>query len=77
MPLAGRTITLPSDIVLPVKGGTDIWEKSQVAMFGLGRTLAEFEQMCNDDQAWAVATWRTRQKLRSIEALEAHRKRGK
>ena len=58
-------------------GGTDIWEKSQVALFGLHRTLDEFEQMGEDDQAWAIATWRTRQQLRAIEALERYRKRSK
>jgi hypothetical protein len=77
LPLAGREISLPSEIRLPVTGGTDVWERSQIAMFGLHCTLSEFEQISTDDQAWAVATWRTRQKLKSIEALEAHRKRGK
>jgi hypothetical protein len=66
-------VNLPSDLSLPVTGGTDIWEKSQIA-FKLGMTLTQFGQLSGDDQAWAVATWRTQQKLRAIEALESKRK---
>jgi hypothetical protein len=40
----------------------------------MGKFLSEFETMDHDDQAWAIAVWRTKAKIRAIEALEQHRK---
>jgi hypothetical protein len=70
-PLADRAVNLPADLRLPVDGGSDIWERSQVA-WELGRTLSEFEGLDQEDQEWALAVWRTKRKLGAIEALESY-----
>ena len=61
---------------MPVEGGTDLWERAVVA-FELRRTLSEFEELDHEDQAWAIATWRTKNKLRNIESVVGHERRNK
>lgn len=52
-----------------------MWEHAEVMMFGLHRTLGEWNAMTEEDQNWAIATWRTKNKLRSIESVVAHERR--
>ena len=43
--------------------------------FELRRTLSEFEELDHEDQAWAIATWRTKNKLKLIESVVGHERR--
>jgi hypothetical protein len=74
LPLPDAEINLPSKLQSPVTGGSDVWEHAQVAL-GLGETLPEFEERPQEQQNWAIATWRTMRRISTIELLESEERK--
>ena len=50
-----------------------MWERAHVA-WELNRTMSEFDDLSLEDQNYALATWRTMQKLENIKVIEQARK---
>ena len=73
-PLADQEVSLPSKLrVSGLSGGTALWERAHVA-WELNRTMSEFDDLSLEDQNYALATWRTMQKLENIKVIEQARK---
>lgn len=68
-----QELNLPTDLRSPIEGGTRTWEEANIA-FDLGESLPEFQERSQDQQDWLRATWRTRQRIKIIEALESWQK---
>lgn len=52
-----------------LEGGTLLWERAQV-MWHLQKTVSEFDGLSQEDQNWAFATWRTKQKVANIKLID-------
>ena len=55
---------------MSLTGGTETWERAQAA-WDLGETLPEFDARPDEEQDWAVATWRTMRKIDRIRVVES------
>ena len=74
-PLADQNIALPGKLRIGgLTGGTSLWERAQVVWEHKIR-MSEFDAWDQDDQDYALATWRTKQKLENIKIIHAEGKR--
>lgn len=74
LPLVEKDIELPEKLrVRGLTGGTPLWERAQIAWHYRAR-MSELDSWDSEDQDYALATWRTQQKVANIKVLDQARR---